>query len=159
MLLCCCLGILFLFPLRGLWLLLVSLGLLFLLGWLGRWRLLFGLGLFLWFCRLGLFLLLRWLRCRFLLGGLGLFFVVLFLLCERRNGRSQQQEQGCCADNSEYFHECCLPYGNFYASIAHGVRRGSCCLRLFPIDDIFNFNSLRPHTYVGERMKYSKDVE
>src|SRR5271156_3729136 len=113
----------------------LSLGFLFLLRWLSlslffllsrpsllRW--LFGLGFFplcrlgffllsgfgrlFLFSRLGLFLLSRLsgflVRCR-----LGRFFVVL-LLRERRNSGPEKQEHGCCTDDSNYFHECCLHY-------------------------------------------------
>src|ERR1700726_1760448 len=109
-------------------LLLLAPGLLpFLLLWLSR-LLLFRLDLLL-FCRLSLLLLLCtfWLLFLFLWLGLFLFssrFSLFFLLCwlgrflvvlflrERRNSRSEKQEQGRCADESEYFHACCLHYQN-----------------------------------------------
>src|ERR1700683_3098719 len=113
----------------------LSLGFLFLC-WIGLLHWLFALSLFL-FCRLGFFLLGRlsfFLFCRlslFLLRRLGLlllswlggflvcrrlgrFFVVLFLR-ESRNRVSEKQEHGCSADNSEYFHECCLHYREIHS--------------------------------------------
>src|SRR5580704_19141834 len=59
-------------------------------------------GLLLLCSRLGLFLVL----CR--LSAL----LMVFFLRERRNSRSEKQEQGRCADESEYFHACCLHYQN-----------------------------------------------
>src|SRR5580704_5400115 len=71
------------------------------------------------FLTFSLLLLLLWLRfllllLRFrllLLCWLSALVVVLFLR-ERRNSRSEKQEQGCCADESEYFHACVLHYQN-----------------------------------------------
>src|SRR5580658_4814729 len=105
------LGLLWLFLLRRFrFFLLCRLGLLFLLLWFGFFllRSLWLLFLFLWFglfllrSRFSLFLMLRW---------LGALFLVLFLR-ERRNSRSEKQKHGRCADDSEYFHGCCLHYQN-----------------------------------------------
>ena len=91
------------FLLRSLCLLFLFLRLGFFL--LCRLRLLF---LFLWFgffllrSRFSLFLMLCWLSA---------LFLVLFLR-ERRNSRSEKQKQSRCADDSEYFHACCLHYQN-----------------------------------------------
>src|ERR1700733_12703904 len=87
-------GLLLLFLLRGFGcFLLCRLGLLFLFLWFG---------LFLLRSRFCLFLMLRWLSA---------LFLVLFLR-ERRNTRSEKQEHSRCADDSEYFHACCLHYQN-----------------------------------------------
>src|ERR1700723_546932 len=95
-------GLLLLFLLRGFGC--------FLLWWLGLFLFcsLWLLFLFLWFglfllrSRFCLFLMLRWLSA---------LFLVLFLR-ERRNTRSEKQEHSRCADDSEYFHACCLHYQN-----------------------------------------------
>src|ERR1700720_1694803 len=100
--------------------------LLFLLLWLGR-LLLFRLGLLLFFrfsllpllCSFWLLFLFLWLGlvllCRlslfFLFCWLSRFLVMLFLR-ERRNSRSEKQEQGRCADDFKCFHDCCLHYQN-----------------------------------------------
>src|ERR1700722_10726388 len=88
----CRFGLLFLFLWLGLFLF-CSLWLLFLFLWFG---------LFLLRSRFCLFLMLRWLSA---------LFLVLFLR-ERRNTRSEKQEHSRCADDSEYFHACCLHYQN-----------------------------------------------
>src|SRR5271154_2888984 len=87
---------------------LLSLGLLllFLFRWFGFFLLcsFWLLFLFLWFglfllrSRFSLFLMLRWLSA---------LFLVLFLR-EGGNSRSEKQEHSRCADDSKYFHECCL---------------------------------------------------
>src|SRR5580700_8797225 len=59
------------------------------------------------FLRFGLFLLCSRLRLFLMLCWLSALVVVLFL-CERRRIRSEKQKQGGCADESEYFHACCL---------------------------------------------------
>src|SRR5580658_7083168 len=93
--------LIFLFVLLSLGLLLLFLFLRFGFFLLCRLWLLF---LFLWFglfllrSRFSLFLVLRWLSA---------LFLVLFLR-ERRNSRSEKQKHSRCADDSEYFHECCL---------------------------------------------------
>ena len=76
--------------------------------------------------------LLTLLRCGFLLlmlllCGLPLLFllfllrsgVLLFLLltlCVGRSNGSEKKEQNCRADKTNWFHECCLHYGNFMRS-------------------------------------------
>src|ERR1700723_2020016 len=104
-------GLLLLFLLRGFGcFLLCRLGLLFLFLWLGLFLFcsLWLLFLFLWFglfllrSRFCLFLMLRWLSALFL----------VFFLREHRNTRSEKQEHSRCADDSEYFHACCLHYQN-----------------------------------------------
>jgi len=101
--------------------------------------LLCGLGFLFWFlvirlrlflsCRLRLFFLFRRLRLMLLLGGLGLFFVlrrfsafvVMIVLREGRNSRSEDQEQCCCADDSKYLHVCCLHCVNSCALRADAI--------------------------------------
>src|SRR5580704_14407737 len=99
--------------LLALGLLLLALGLLLLVLFLTLRLLLLLLWLrfLLLFLRFGFFLLCSRFSLFFLLGWLGRFLVVLFLR-ERRNRRSEKQEQGRCADESEYFHACCLHYQN-----------------------------------------------
>src|SRR5579862_2301128 len=97
----------------------LALRLLLLLLWLRflllllRFRLLLlcRLRLFFLFLRFGLFLLCSRLSLFLMLCWLSALVVVLFLR-ERRNSRSEKQEQGCCADESEYFHACVLHYQN-----------------------------------------------
>src|SRR5580692_11559991 len=67
-----------------------------------RLLLLCRLGLFLLCSRFSLFLMLCWLSA----------LVVVIFLCERRNSRSEKQEQSSGTDESEYFHACCLHYQN-----------------------------------------------
>ena len=85
----------------------LSCGFLWLLGFrllcLGRLLALFGLGLVFLFLLRGPGLL----RFILLFGSALIFLFVLFLLlllCANWNAKSEQQEQTCCADNSESFH-------------------------------------------------------
>jgi hypothetical protein len=96
--------------LRVLLILFLALRLLFLLLWLSL-LLLFLRPRLLLSCRFCLFLLLRFGLLLLMLRWLGALFVVLFLR-ERRNSRSEKQKHGRCADDSEYFHVCCLRHHN-----------------------------------------------
>ena len=74
--------------------------------------LLLGLGLRLCLLLSALWLLLFRLRLLLLFRGLSLFFMLL-QLCVRGSSGSEKKEQNSRADKSNWFHECCLHYGDF----------------------------------------------
>src|ERR1700683_5414218 len=88
--------------------LILGLSLLLLCYWLS---LFFMLGLLLFRFRFSL-LPFGWLGRLFVLCRLGCFFVMLFLR-ESWNCGSEEQEHSCCANDSKYFHQCCLHYREF----------------------------------------------